>query len=132
MHEKVTQQHPHEVAEDTLQTLIPFSDELIRLSQKLGQCEDALDLTSGLAKLMESLSLFFEAVSTIKLVLRIGVNPRIDVMEADLTSILKDLQNALECRQDDYLRALLKTDLPQCLEHWRTDGISILTKIRSN
>jgi hypothetical protein len=123
--------HPREIAEDTLQSLITFSDQLERMSLLAAQ-----ELPSGgldsYGKLIEGILTFHEALAHAKQILKIGVLQKVTLLEADLLSIMKDLNDAREKKQMDFVIELLRDHLPACFAQWRDEGIPALIRSRDS
>ncbi len=129
---------PKELAEETLQTLLKFTEHLENLSKRsselIAQTDAAAqaEIPQDLLRLVDGISAFTEAVSTVKQVLHVGSVPPINILEVDLLSILKDMLQCHETKQMDYMTDLLREHLPKNLSEWRTDGIPFLIRLRDN
>ncbi len=125
--------HPREIAEETLQNLLVFTDHLTRLSRDCGQAFLAQGHPSReLAKLMDGIEMFLEALNNVRQILRVGMANSIDLLEADLTSIMKDMLDTYQQGQIGYVAELLCQHLPANLEDWKNDGLPSLIRSRDS
>ncbi len=114
-----TQVDPRAVAAEALETLHPFLDRLTRLSLDAMASGNWKDLMDGIAT-------FTDALMSIKNLLKLGRIQKIAVLEADLLSIMQDILDAREKKDQQYLTELLEIHLPECLGRWKSEGIEIL------
>lgn len=125
--------HPRELAEETLQNLRAFGEQLEDLSRRVAEGLDSgQSQTAEFTKLMDGLQMFVEALDGVKQLLGLrhkGISP---VLEADLLSILKDLLSYYQLGQKDYVAELLREHVPQNLEEWRTKTIPALIRSRDS
>jgi phosphoenolpyruvate carboxylase len=125
--------HPREVAQETLQNLIEYLPTLEsfcrRASQTVYEKEFAMD---SLSKVIEGITILTDAVLNVKQVFRIGIISPLDVLEADLLSIMKDILSAQQRDQKEYMEELLGHHLPKNLEQWRTQGLPALIRARDS
>lgn len=129
---EVSTSHPREFVEDTLQTLIKFSDRLIQISEGL-----AMQLENGVTdvsfeRLIEGLEVFTDTLTCAKNLLGVGMIPKVQVLEADLASILRDLTHAREHAQLGFQVELLRDHLIENLQEWKELGIPTLIRSRDS
>lgn len=125
--------HPREIAEETLQNLILFTDHLAALSRSSGQAFLANGHPSrDLAKLMDGIEIFLEALSNVRQILRVGASPALDLLEADLSSLMKDLLESYQKGEIAYVAEILRDHLPTNLDDWRNDGLPGLIRARDS
>ena len=124
--------HPRELAEDTLQNLIQFTQHLILQSEEAAGLIGKDIFGPKLSRLADGVATFSDALGTVKRILHVGRHASVDVLEVDLTSILNDVVQAKETRDLDYLKDLLQTHLPKNLEEWRTTGLPGLIRSRDS
>lgn len=125
--------HPREIAEETLQNLILFTEHLTKLSRDSGHAFLANGHPSrDLAKLMDGIEIFLEALNNVRQILRVGHSPALDLLEADLSSLMKDLLDSYQRGETDYVAEILCEHLPLNLEDWRTDGLTGLIRSRDS
>jgi hypothetical protein len=129
---EISTSHPRELADDTLQHLMEYSLILENLSRSSSELIQDIRFHSSFARLLEGISTFTEAVSHVKVLMKIGLLQPIDLLEADLLSILKDLLNGQQQGQTEYVVSLLKEHLPTNLKQWRESGIPILIRARDS
>ncbi|MBC7690407.1 MAG: hypothetical protein H7222_01450 [Methylotenera sp.] len=129
---EITFAHPREIAEDTLQTLKLFTDQLATLSRgtasQIGSTEAELDFQ----RLLDGIQTLADTVQSVKKILHIGVMPLINILEADLISVLTDLVQTHESKDLSYRAALLSEHLPLNLELWRDEGIPEMIRSRDS
>jgi hypothetical protein len=125
--------HPRELAEETLQSLIEFTSHLELLSRNAGA-----KLLAGQApkhefmRLIDGVQTFTDALLQARQILHVGRLEPITMLEADLTSILKDLVQFTESGDRDYVIDLLQNHLPLNLVDWREKGIPTLIRSRDS
>lgn len=125
--------HPREIAEETLQNLILFTEHLTQLSRSAGDAFLAHGHPSReLAKLMDGIEIFLEALSNVRQILRVGISPALDLLEADLSSLMKDLLESYQKGEIPYVAEILRDHLPTNLEDWRDDGLPGLVRSRDS
>jgi hypothetical protein len=117
--------HPREIAEETLQTLRLLLPTLAQMSRKASSDADVRKLVDGLETLAD-------AVSSTRAILRIGKLDRVDALEMDLLSILKDLLEAQKQGDGAYRAELLLHHLPSNLEAWAASGIPDMIRARDS
>ncbi|MDR3608849.1 MAG: hypothetical protein P4M08_15905 [Oligoflexia bacterium] len=132
---EVSTAHPRELAQATLQDMIEFCEPLITRAKIAGEEFRADGHPSrDLASLVDGISTFIEALQGARQILNIrsGALPSVDLLEADLTSIMKDAVSFYEEGHIDYVAELLSDYLVKNLEEWRTDGVPALMRARDS
>ncbi|MGZ3708385.1 MAG: hypothetical protein ACXWPM_06130 [Bdellovibrionota bacterium] len=124
--------HPREIAEETLTTLVEFSRGLAGVSRAVAAHVMEEGFNWDLTKLLEGLTSFSDAMLMVRQIMRIGVMPEINVLDAELTSVLRDIVVSQERRDPLYLKDLLGEHLPKVLEDWAKDGIPFIQRARSS
>lgn len=124
--------HPREIAEDTLQTLKLFTDQLALLSRRTGAEIGSPEAELDFQKLLDGIQTLADTVQNVKKILHIGLMPLINILEADLISVLTDLVQTHESRDLVYRAALLNEHLPLNLELWRDEGIPEMIRSRDS
>jgi hypothetical protein len=124
--------HPREMAEDTLQTLILFTERLADMSRKAAEELGSPETDANFARLIDGMETFVDSVNTVKTVLRIAGLKPVDVLEADMLSIMKDVLSARETNNVDYLVQLLNDHLPINLHDWCVDGLPAMIRSRDS
>lgn len=117
---------PEELARETLQTLKLFTGHLISLSYQAAQEPDSVQSLKCFQRLLDGIQTFVDTVSTTKAVLQKHHENAVNILEADLLSILKDMLEAENTGDAAYRRDLLLVHLPKNLEDWRDSGIEKL------
>jgi hypothetical protein len=125
--------HPRELAEETLQSLFEFTSHLEALSRTAGaKLAEGHPPKQEFSRLLDGVETFSDALLQAKQILRIGRLDPVNVLEADLSSILKDLVQFTESGQRDYVVDLLLQHLPLNLAEWRSQGIPSLIRARDS
>jgi len=123
---------PKSIALETLYTLQLFLDNLIGLCARIVDEKEAATKEASYQRLIDGLCTVMESILTARSVLRIGIHPQVNLLEADLLSILKDLLEAAEQGNTEYQNDLLATHLPQNLKEWRHEGIPEMIRCRDS
>jgi hypothetical protein len=126
---------PKSIAIETLYTLQLFLDNLIGLCARIMEekrAGETAKLEASYERLLEGISTVMESILTARGVLRIGLHAKVNLLEADLLSILKDLLEASEQGNIEYRDELISTHLPQNLKEWREEGIPEMIRCRDS
>jgi hypothetical protein len=126
---EITFAHPRELAEETLQILRGFADRLAEMSRELAAAPFA---QAEFTKLVDGIQTFTESLAQVKGILRIGILEPVNVLEADLVSILKDVLETLQTGDGAYRADLLREHLPKNLGEWAREGIPALIRSRDS
>ena len=97
---------PHELVEDTLQTLLAFTERLIGLSRGIIPADRGS--RTGFLKLIDGLQTFSEGVTGVKTLLAIDKIEKIDSLETELLRPLRDLLTASQGGKNDVLADILQ------------------------
>jgi hypothetical protein len=124
--------HPRELAEETLQSLSEFTLHLESFSRQAADHLEAGQFPHEFVKLVEGIQTFTEALEGSKSILRITKLDPVNILEADLTSILKDLLSFAEGGEKEFVVDLMRNHLPLNLEDWRREGIPALIRSRDS
>jgi hypothetical protein len=128
--------HPHELAQETLQSLLPFTVSLDTLAKGIGEQihepQLGVDLDVQYQRLLNGLGDMIEAIKGVKQILRVHQDAQVALLEADLASVLTDILEAKRTGQRAYLVDLLREHLPFSLQEWREQGIPRLMKSRDS
>ena len=126
---------PKSIAIETLCTLQLFLDNLIGLCGRIMEEKQTASpeaLEASYERLLEGIGTVMESILTARSVLRIGLHQKVNLLEADLLSILKDLLEATEEKNTDYRDELIAVHLPQNLKEWRHEGIPEMIRCRDS
>jgi hypothetical protein len=118
--------HPKEIAEETLQSLVEFTKHLE------GMCLQVSEDPSKMPKLADGITTFVDALANVKGILRIGIMPTVQVLEADLVSILRDVLDFQQKKQTEYVASTVRDALSANLALWRTEGLPFLIRSRDS
>ncbi len=130
---EITTVHPRELAEETLQSLITFTDHLARLSIEAGERFKKGEHPSfELAKLFDGMQTFSDAFENSKQVIKPGHIESVHVLEVDLLSLMQDTIDAYHENNHAYLAELLEKHLPENLARWRDNGIPSIIRSRDS
>jgi hypothetical protein len=126
--------HPRELAEETLQMLLPFAEHMAKLA--LGSMSTEGDAApAAFRKLLDALGTFSAAIDSARGVLRLGATeeayaPLIGDLESSMVATLRQILKAREADQTAELDALLSQDLLANLSAWHDHGIPALIRAR--
>jgi hypothetical protein len=126
---------PKSIAIETLCTLQLFLDNLIGLCARIIEEKNAGEnarMEASYERLLEGVGTVMESILTARGVLKIGLHAKVNLLEADLLSILKDLLEASEQGNMDYRDELISIHLPQNLKEWREEGIPEMIRCRDS
>ena len=124
--------HPRELAEETLQSLLEFTEHLEKFSQQAADALEAGRAGNEFKKLVDGIATFTEAMVGAKQILRVGVMPSVNLLEVDLHSVLKDLLEFHHRGQREFVVELMREHLPRNLREWRLQGIPELIRSRDS
>lgn len=124
--------HPRELADDTLRTLIEFSAHLEAFCGNVARQLAERGPSADFEKLLDGIGTFTESLVGAKQVLRVGSFGPIDVLEADLLSILKDVLEFFRKKDYAYVAELLRDPLTANLRQWREQGLPALVRSRDS
>ncbi|MGK5087831.1 hypothetical protein WDW86_09750 [Bdellovibrionota bacterium FG-2] len=125
--------HPREMAEDTLQNLLSFAPHLEGLSLRTGRLiREGADANKQFQSLVNGMEIFTQGIAGVKKLLRIGLLAEVQVLEADLFSILRDLFEYQSAGQTQFVADLLESHLPMNLVDWQTRGIPAMIRSRDS
>ncbi len=116
--------HPKEIAEETLQSLVEFTKQLEAL------CGAVAEDPSKLPKLADGIMTFIDALTNVKTILHIGIMNSVQVLEADLASILKDILEYQQKSQYEHVGIVARDALAPNLALWRAEGLPQLIRSR--
>jgi hypothetical protein len=129
---EVTLSHPRELAEETLQTLIPFTHHLSDLSRKMAETGRHQPGAQEFRRLVDGVETFCDTLRTVKGILRVAIHAEVNILEVDLVDILKDLLETHASGDVAYRHDLLAKHLPDNLRDWRESGIPALIRSRDS
>lgn len=124
-----------ELAEETLQALLEFTLHLEQFSRQAAlnqELREPAAAQESFTRLIDGIQTFTDALLSIKQTLRIGRLDPINLLEADLASILQDLLQAQQTQQKEYSIDLMRNHLPVNIEEWRVRGLPILIRSRDS
>lgn len=127
---KVFTNHPREIVQDTLQNLLEFTPHLERYSLKTAEAFGSPEAAQDFIKLVDGISTFTESVSGARNILRLAGNQELNILEADLLSILKDMLDAYQKPDPAYLKDLLTEHFPANMRDWRERGLPLMIRAR--
>jgi hypothetical protein len=130
---EITTTHPRELAEDTLDSLMVFTDHLARLAIEAGELFNKGEHPSfELAKFFDGMQTFSDAVESSKQVIKPGHIESLHVLQVDLLSLMQDTINAYHDNDSAYLTDLLVKHIPENMTRWRETGIPALMRSRDS
>ncbi len=122
--------NPRELADDTLQSLLQFSETLEELSILCSNCVGQPDFYRHFTRLIEGIGTFTDGIVGVKRILNLGLFNGIQLLEMNLLTILKDILTAQEESQLDHMTQLLREPLSNNLREWRENGLPALIRSR--
>lgn len=125
--------HPREIAEETLQSLVEFSAHLESLCAETSrQLLSSPPKTEMLPRIADGITTFIDALTNVKTILHVGIMPKVQILEADLLSILKDMLEYQRKSEYHFVGQVIQDALITNLIQWRTDGIPTLIRLRDS
>jgi len=124
---------PLDLAYETLNTLDQYVELLMGSVAQAADYYKKKNLISGdtyLAKAIDGLDLFVQTIGGVKLAIRVGLNPKIALIEATLVSIVQDLLETKRQSNYVFLAELLEKDLAENLSEWKTIAFPIFRNYR--
>lgn len=130
---EITTVHPRELAEETLQSLVAFTDHLARLAIEAGRLFNQGEHPSfELAKFFDGMQTFSDAVESSKQVIKPGHIEGLHVLQVDLLSLMQDTIDAYHANDHKYLADLLEKHIPENMARWRDKGLPALMRSRDS
>lgn len=127
---------PREIAEETLQSLIPFVTAVTELCRNVGErLWSGEDVAADFNRVIDGIEILVEGVQTSRVVLQVREHQGIDTLHQELVSLLSRLMEAMGSGASDALERrveLLTTLLPGNLEQWVNSGIPSLIRSRDS
>ena len=124
--------HPKEIADETLHDLIEFSKFLQSFSQSSAEQIHETDFFVQFDRLIDGISTFTEAISSVKRILKLGLFNSIQNLEIELLAILTEISTHREANNREALYSLLNEQLPSHLQKWREQGLPSLIRSRDS
>lgn len=122
--------HPREIADETLQSLIPFTEGLAELGRKLGG--DPILNETEFRRLLDGIELMTEAVSTVKRAMYVESLPELSALEEDLALNLSKLFEARTAKNKIATAEILRGPLAENVAKWASTGIPALMTCRDS
>lgn len=126
---------PADLAYQTLSTLEAYLEKLIMSIERSAESYRAKNLVAGdayFAKAIDGLDLFVQTIGGVKLALRIGLNTRLALAEAELISVMNDLLDAKRQNNYIFMADLLDKELAANLVEWKTQIFPLIRTIKSS
>lgn len=123
---EITVVHPREMAAETIDLITRHAANLSELSRTIAGETLPNRVHPRLEELVSGVQTLVDGVTCVKNLLNAHSIGAVQVLEADLLSILKDLLEAHESsdpQQRQYARELLGEHLPKNLSDWCSDGL---------
>lgn len=122
--------HPREIADETLQSLIPFTEGLAELAKKLGG--DPVLNETEFRRFLDGIELMTEAVSTVKRAMHVEALTELTALEDDLAANLAKLFEARTSKNVIATAEILRGALADTVAQWAAIGIPALMTCRDN
>ncbi len=116
---EVRTQSPREIAVETLEALLEFSDQLAQVSSTCGEASD-------LRRLIDGISIFVESLSQARAALSKEACLEVDAQEEELASLLESLLSTMNQPGDLPQMELMSQRIPQHFAVWRDVAIPAL------
>jgi hypothetical protein len=123
---------PREIADDTIQSLIPYVASLSELSRTIVDSEKGIYNEEMFRKLLDGLELMADAVNTVKRALKVGPIDEISEAEDELALQLSLILDARRSNDIQTAQKLMTNDLPRVLNHWSEVALPALASYRDN
>jgi len=128
--------HPRELAEETLQTLLPFLEQLATLARRAAAARSGTEFRQTYSRVIDGISTFFDAVASAKQILKTRDDEPAAIIAARLTDETTSLMRELLAMQAggmlEPLKARLAEALPEKLAQWRDTGVPALIRSRDS
>jgi hypothetical protein len=124
------EKHPKEIADDALNSLLDYLTHLEILSKTVAQQITSDVFFDQLIVLVDGIHTLTNVIGATKHTFEIRNFPPIQILEAELLSILKDLLHYQEQGHFDQMADLLMNQLPQNFQEWQNTGIPNLIRAR--
>lgn len=122
--------HPRELMDETLQTLLGFTELLARVCRGAAKEETRLRFEREFIKVMDGLEVLADSIGSAKRVLGLRDLSVVDELEGRLLELLRVLMTARRGGDENTVRAILAVGLPENLARWREDAIPFLIRSR--
>lgn len=126
---------PADLAFQTLDTLEQYLDRLLQSIERTALHYRGKNLITGdayFAKSIDGIDLFVQTIGGIKLALRIGLNTKLALAEAELVSIMNDLLDAKRQNNYIFMADLLEHELMKNLGEWKSSIFPLLRNLKSS
>ena len=126
---------PADLAYQTLDTLDIYIDRLITSIRNAAihyRGKNLVAADSYFAKAIDGLDLFVQTIGGVKLALRIGLNTKMALAEAELISVMNDLLDAKRQNNYVYMAELLEKELAGNLLEWKEVIFPILRTLKTS
>ncbi len=120
---------PQELAYESLGTLDQYLDRLMASIDRASLHYKDKNFVAGdtyFLKTIDGLDLFIQTIGGVKLALKVGLNQKIALAEADMMSTLNEIVLAKKQNNYIYLAELLDKDLTQSMQEWKNEIIPFL------
>jgi hypothetical protein len=128
--------HPKELAEETLQTLLPFLEQLAKVSERAAAARTSREFRENYSRVIDGIQTFFDAIAGARQILKVedeeAAAKTATRLTDETTAIMRELLTLQEAGKTDEIRARLSTTLPERLKDWRTVGIPALIRSRDS
>lgn len=120
---------PQDLAFESLGTLDQYLDRLMVSIDRASLHYKDKNLVAGdtyFLKTIDGLDLFIQTIGGVKMALKVGLNNKVALAEADMMSTLNEIVLAKKQNNYIYLAELLDKDLMQSMQEWKNDIIPFL------
>jgi hypothetical protein len=128
--------HPRELAEETLQALLPFLEQLKELGTRAVAARSKKEFREAYTRVIDGISTFFDAIASARQILKIEEHEPAARVAArltdDTTALMRELLAMQEGGMIEALQKRLSEGLPARLNDWRDIGIPALIRSRDS
>jgi len=128
--------HPKELAEETLQSLIPFLDQLSTMGLRAAASRSPKEFRDAYGRVIDGIATFFDAVASAKQILKTREDEPagkiVGKLTDDTTALMRELLALQEGQMFENLKAHLSERLPAQLARWRDEGVPALIRSRDS
>ncbi len=112
-----------ELADETLQLLIQFTDNLEWMSFAAAEAISQKIENDNFAKLVDGITVFLEGIQRVREVLGVNQTRFIEFLEKDLLTTMNEVLECHEKNENKHLETLLTHSLPKNFLDWKNLGL---------
>jgi hypothetical protein len=129
---KIAQQHPQFLAYESLEDLVDYCPHLMGSCQKVAYLiRQEADFFAVFLELIDQLEIFVQTVQMTKRILKAYKINELAILEADMVSILRDLQFAVQAKNEGFIADLLENQMTKNMEAWKEKGLPLMLRLQN-